>query len=145
MDRRLFFMLNRARAALYRHADNGVEQAIGVPAAQVSLLFALSKQPQASMQTLGNTLGLNNSAMTGLVQRMKANKLIERVPSEEDGRVAHLRMTSKGQLKLEQAKPLLTQLNKQLTAGFTPAEIDTVLRFLNTVHARFSQPNGDTE
>ena len=63
MDRRLFFMLNRARAVLYRHADSGVEQAIGVPAAQVSLLFALDKFPQASMQELGEVLGLNSSAM----------------------------------------------------------------------------------
>jgi len=46
MDRRLFFMLNRARAVLYRYADKGVEEAIGVPAAQVSLLFALDKLPR---------------------------------------------------------------------------------------------------
>ena len=84
MDRRLFFMLNRARAVLYRYADSGVEQAIGVPAAQVSLLFALDKFPQSSMQELGEVLGLNSSAMTGLVHRMKTSKLIERVVSTED-------------------------------------------------------------
>lgn len=145
MDRRLFFMLNRARAVLYRHADSGVEQAIGVPAAQVSLLFALAKNPNASMQELGALLGLNSSAMTGLVQRMKASKLIQRVVSKEDGRIAHLQMTAKGQQKLEQAKPLLSELNKQLTQGFTPEEIDTVLRFLNTVHQRFSKSQGDIE
>ncbi|MCE2744385.1 MAG: MarR family winged helix-turn-helix transcriptional regulator [Burkholderiales bacterium] len=145
MDRRLFFMLNRARAVLYRYADKGVEEAIGVPAAQVSLLFALDKLPQASMQQLGEALGLNNSAMTGLVQRMKTNKLIERVVSQEDARVAHLRMTSKGRDKMNAAKPLLSSLNKQLIEGFSTDEINTVLKFLNTVHARFSQTTGDTE
>lgn len=145
MNRRLFFMLNRARAVLYRHADSGVEQAIGVPAAQVSLLFALDKFPQASMQELGEVLGLNSSAMTGLVQRMKTAKLIERVISQEDARVAHLRMTNKGRDKMQAAKPLLVKLNKQLIEGFTTEEINTVLKFLNTVHTRFSQPKGDTE
>lgn len=143
MDKRLFFMLNRARAVLYRYADSHVEQAIGVPAAQVSLLFALAKNPGLPMQQLGVMLGLNSSAMTGLVQRMKAAKLIQRVVSKEDGRIAHLQMTSKGQQKLEQAKPLLAQLNKELTAGFSPQEIDTVLKFLNTVHSRFSSTQGD--
>ena len=132
MDRRLFFMLNRARAVLYRHADSGVEQAIGVPAAQVSLLFALDKFPHASMQELGEVLGLNSSAMTGLVSR-------------EDARVAHLRMTNKGRDKMQAAKPLLVKLNKQLVEGFTTEEIDTVLKFLNAVHMRFSQPKGDPE
>lgn len=145
MDRRLFFMLNRARAVLYRHADSGVEQAIGVPAAQVSLLFALEKFPNASMQELGEVLGLNSSAMTGLVQRMKTAKLIERVVSREDARVAHLRMSNKGRDKMNSAKPLLAKLNKQLTDGFTPEEINTVLKFLNTVHTRFSHPQGDRE
>ncbi|WP_370262656.1 MarR family winged helix-turn-helix transcriptional regulator [Limnobacter sp.] len=145
MDRRLFFMLNRARAALHRHVDNQAEQLIGVPVAQISLLFALAKQPRASMQTLGATLGLNSSAMTGLVQRMQNSGLLERVPSEEDARVAHLRLTPTGEQKLAQAKPLLTKLNKQLQAGFTAEEIDTVLRFLNTVHTRFAQPHGDHE
>ena len=145
MDRRLFFMLNRARAVLYRHADSGVEQAIGVPAAQVSVLFALDKFPQASMQELGEVLGLNSSAMTGLVQRMKVAKLIERVVSQEDGRVAHLRMTNKGKDKMNAAKPLLAKLNQQLVEGFSADEINTVLKFLNTVHTRFSQPKGDIE
>ena len=145
MDRRLFFMLNRARAVLYRYADSGVEQAIGVPAAQVSLLFALDKNPQTSMQELGDVLGLNSSAMTGLVQRMKIAKLIERVVSKEDARVAHLRMTSKGRDKMAAAKPLLATLNKQLVEGFSTDEINTVLKFLNTVHTRFSHSKGDTE
>mgnify|MGYP006143700485 CR=1 FL=1 len=145
MDRRLFFMLNRARAVLYRYADSGVEQAIGVPAAQISLLFALDKYPQASMQELGEVLGLNSSAMTGLVQRMKVAKLIERVVSKEDARVAHLRMTSKGRDKMTAAKPLLATLNKQLVEGFSTDEINTVLKFLNTVHTRFSNSKGDTE
>jgi len=97
------------------------------------------------MQELGEVLGLNSSAMTGLVQRMKTAKLIERVVSQEDGRVAHLRMTNKGRDKMQAAKPLLVKLNKQLVEGFTTEEIDTVLKFLNTVHTRFSQPKGDTE
>lgn len=145
MDRRLFFMLNRTRAVLYRYVDSEVEQSIGVPAAQVSLLFALAKHPQAPMQELGLLLGLNNSAMTGLVQRMKAARLVQRVVSKTDARVAHLKMTAKGQQKLEQAKPMLAQLNKQLLEGFTSAEIDTVLKFLNTTHQRFLHSKGDTE
>ena len=43
------------------------------------------------------------------------------------------------------AKPLLAKLNKQLVEGFSADEITTVLKFLNTVHTRFSHPKGDTE
>lgn len=138
MDKRLFFMLNRARSVLYRYADSHVDRAIGVPAAQVSVLFALEKMRNVTMQDLGRTLGLNNSAMTGLVQRMGEAGLVERVQSPTDARAAQLLMTPLGLEKLQQAKPLLGKLNTQLAEGFNKEELDTVVRFLNTVVERFS-------
>lgn len=138
MDKRLFFMMNRARSVLYRYADTGIEKAIGVPAAQVSVLFALEKAGNVPMQSLGRVLGLNNSAMTGLVQRMRDAGLVDRVQSPSDARAAHLIITALGHTKLQQAKPLLAKLNTQLAEGFSKDELDLVIRFLNTVVDRFS-------
>jgi DNA-binding MarR family transcriptional regulator len=54
-------------------------------------------------------------------------------------------MSNKGRDKMNAAKPLLAKLNKQLVEGFSADEINTVLKFLNTVHTRFAQSEGDTE
>lgn len=138
-SRRLFFHLNRARAVLYRHADTGIERAVGASAIQVSVLFALEHNPDASLQDLGRALGLNNSAMTGLVQRMQTAGLIERRPSAKDARAAVLSITPSGQAVAQQAKPLLKQLNHTLEDGFTEQELDVVLRFLKTTAQRFER------
>lgn len=46
-------------------------------------------------------------------------------------------VTAKGDALLERAKPLLRRLDGELDEGFTEAEIEVVLRFLNRTVERF--------
>jgi len=48
-----------------------------------------------------------------------------------------LYVTTRGDALLERAKPLLHRLNGELNEGFTAAEIEVVLRFLNSAVVRF--------
>jgi DNA-binding MarR family transcriptional regulator len=138
MDRRLFFLLHRAHRALSAHASTGLYEALGVSVAHLTTLMYVSKNAGCSLTTLADLLDLNKSAVTGLIQRMERAGSIRRVPNPEDGRGSLLYVTPKGDDLRDRARPLLRRLNAELAEGFTEAEMETVIRFLNTTIDRFA-------
>lgn len=137
LKRRLYFLLNRARTVLQRYADSGVTREIGVPVAQVSVLFAVEKRPGATLAELAKVIGLNNPGMTSLAQRMVDGGLLVKSTVPGDQRAWSLNMTDRGLQACAAAKPLLAKMNRQLEAGFTAEELDVVARFLEAVTQRF--------
>jgi DNA-binding MarR family transcriptional regulator len=137
VDRRLFFLLNMAQHRLYSHVDRACEEALGVSAAQLAALMYIGQSPGCAHTDVGCALQLKKPAVTGLLQRMERNGLIERRQSEQDARRSELYATSAGLAKSKEAKPYLQELNSIFTSEFEPEEIDTVLRFLNFIMQRF--------
>jgi DNA-binding MarR family transcriptional regulator len=62
---------------------------------QVRLLGIL-RDREPGMLELARYLELEKSSVSGLVDRAESRGLVERVPSESDGRAATVRMTAKG-------------------------------------------------
>jgi MarR family transcriptional regulator, organic hydroperoxide resistance regulator len=135
-DRRLFFLINRAQHAVLRLVDRRCAAELGVSSTQVGALFYLAKHDGCLHKELAAALGQNASAVTGLVGRMMEAGLLERRADATDGRATHLHLSARGRRILAAARPLLAQLNQLLTAGFTPAEIEVVARFLRATTER---------
>jgi len=131
MDKRLFFLINKARHSLTQRMDRRMSQAIDVPIAQVTALLALEVRDGCRQKELGHFLGLNKSGTTGLVGRMEKNQLITRVSDLSDARAIRVFMSAKGQTVLQKAKPIIKAANSELQEGFSDDEMDTVVRFLN--------------
>lgn len=78
---------------------------------------ALAKAEQISPQAMGATLG-----------GLEARGLIERRPDPADGRRAVMSVTAAGRRVLQDKRDARTeQLAKALAAGFTPAELETLM------------------
>jgi len=132
-DKRLFFLLNRARNATYKYMDKLMIETIEVPVAQVSALLILNINDGCLVKDLGTFLGLNKSGTTGLTDRMVKNKLIDKIADEADGRAFRIIMTQKGKGVLRKAKPIIQTENEKLQQGFNEEEMQTVIRFLNNL------------
>jgi len=137
MDKRLFFLINMAQHRMFKFADTECEERLGISVTQAAALMFIAKNEGCLQKTLSKALGLNNSAVTGLVGRMNKNGLINRKPCAEDGRASRLFISALGQEKLPQIFPLVQTINEKLTEDFTEDEIDTVARFLNSVMNNF--------
>lgn len=137
MDQRLFYLLNMARHRVYQHADHEAREQLGVGVTQLGALFLIARDPGCLQKDLAQQLNLNNPALTGLANRMEEKELIRRQPCEQDGRALRLYLTDLGSSKIQEAKPLIDQLNAALTQGFTPEEIQVVLRFLHHLLKKF--------
>ena len=68
---------------------------------QALLVIHLHTQQQPlSMGELARHLRIRNNGVVSLVNRMARQGLVRRVPSEQDSRVVHLRLTTKGETVL---------------------------------------------
>ncbi len=136
---RLFYLLNRARHALFKAADVDLIETLDITGAQLGALFVLGETPGCTLGDLAERLDLNASAVTGLSDRLERAGFIARKPSETDRRVTNLFLTPAGKDRVRAAKPLLADVNARLCEGFSEEEIALVARFLDTTVQRFSR------
>ena len=132
-DKRLFYKLNMAQRLLLKYVDRELTKRLGVPSVQVAALFYLMKHDGCLLKELSGVLMQNKSAMTTLVERMERNGLVEKKPSETDGRAANIFLTGKGQSIAGEAKPLVAEYNRCLMKHFSDADIEVIHRFLDTI------------
>ena len=137
MDKRLFFLLNRAQHKVFSHVDLVCDERFDISVTQCGVLMFIAKNPGCQAKQVATAMGLNKSALSGLLNRMEKKQLIERKACSTDARAALLYSSASGAAKLAGVKPLLAELNHALTEGFSEAEVEVILRFLNRLIERF--------
>ncbi|HVA55485.1 MAG TPA: MarR family transcriptional regulator [Gammaproteobacteria bacterium] len=64
------------------------------------VIYLRTQQQQLSMGELARHLRIRNNSAVSLVNRMARQGLVRRVPSDQDSRVVHLRLTAKSESML---------------------------------------------
>jgi DNA-binding MarR family transcriptional regulator len=94
------------RAAVRQFLRRGehVARAAGLTPQRHALLLMIKGAPdggeRATVTELSERLQLAQNTVTDLVARSEAAGLLEREPSDTDGRVVHLRLTAEGERRL---------------------------------------------
>lgn len=130
---RFVFLLNQAQRRLQRWTETRPGTWEGISTAQVGLLFLLASRNQATIGEIAQALQVAPAATTNLSKRMEASGLIERIADDDDRRVTRLRLTQLGENASEQSREMLSELNKQLSDGFSSHELAIVARWLSHV------------
>ena len=90
------------------------------------LLLMIKGAPNGSERStvteLSERLRLAQSTVTELVRRAEEAGLVQRAPSRNDGRVAHLSLTDEGERRLSQAVRNLAQERDELRVAFEHLE-----------------------
>ena len=132
-DRRLYYKLNQAQHLLSKRVNAELAYTLGIKTAQLGAVFFLIDHDGCMLKELSAGLGLNNSAITTLVIRMEEAGLLTRESCSVDGRSYRIYLTKKAKSIGQKAIPMTKELNKRMTQGFTGKEIDTVIRFLDSI------------
>ena len=130
---RIFYLLHRAHAALFRSADQALRATIGLTTTQQAVLFVLREENDLPITAIAERLRMGKSSLTGLVDRMADQELVNRTPSSDDGRSILITLTKKGEALSEQSAKPLKDINKDLLDGFSNEEQAIITRFLNHV------------
>ena len=118
------------RAALRRflRTSERVARSFGLTPQRYLLLLMIKGSPsgteQSTVTELSERLQLAQSTVTELVRRAEEAGLVEREQSQQDARVAHLRLTAEGERRLMRSFTELTSERAALAAAI--AHIDGV-------------------
>lgn len=91
---------------------------------ELLLLVKVAAAAEATVTNLAQQLAIGQSAATQLVRRAENDRLLERQLSAEDARVHQLRLTTKGQQRLEAALAELGAQRAELVRILTSAGRD---------------------
>jgi DNA-binding MarR family transcriptional regulator len=110
------------RAALrsFLRRSERVARASGLTPQRYLLLLMIKggSGERSTVTELSERLQLAQSTVTELVRRAEEVGLVEREPSRDDGRVAHLRLTDEGERRLARAFTDLAEERQQLREAF---------------------------
>lgn len=136
-DDRLIYQLSRAHYRLNSYLQKELlDKKARITQAQAGILFLLEKGP-LKMTDISKRLDIDNSAITGLVDRLEKAGLASRKTNPADRRTFLIEISPKGRTEIDRARPIIKEVNREIKAGFSDEEIESFKRVLNSLYTKF--------
>lgn len=142
-SRRLFHRLQRVAHRLQKVADRAFLDAAGVTTAQAAVLAVVDDGERVTQRDVARRLGLNESAVTTLVDRLERAGVLARGRNPADGRAWQLLVTTQGRQALQRVREPLAALNRRIGRALRSDEVASLARCLERIEAEFGDPGGD--
>jgi len=125
-------------ARVMKHALDAKLTDVGLTATQYIVLARLWTEDGISLTELGDHLSLDSPTLTGIIDRMERDGLVERKRNDGDRRVVRVYLTPKG-TELEQTiGTFAADTDNEAWRNFTDSERDEVLRSLDVIWNTFN-------
>jgi len=139
---RFYHRLQVAAHSLQKRADQALMQAAGISTAQAAVLSIVSAGDGPQQNTVAGQLGLNESAVTAMVNRLMALGLLSRARSARDARAWDLHVTDAGAAALANIQAPFAEINALIDNTFGPKDADRVAALLAVLSERLSEDQG---
>lgn len=100
---------------------------------QYGVLSCLWQKEFASPKQIAETLCLETSTISGVLDRMQKKGLIDRITNNEDRREVRVVVKEKGQLLQEPIQEIIEEVNKEVLKGFSEQEIMDLKKSLRII------------
>ncbi len=134
---RLYHRLQLAAHAMAKDSDRRMQQAAGMSTAQVAVLSVVAGGDAVPQRDVARALGVNESAVTGMVGRLERAGLLRRDRHAIDGRSHALELTAAGRQALTRSARAFTSVNETIEATLSGAEVEVVAGALERLAAAF--------
>lgn len=125
----LGYLLFQVGISMRREVDERMTE-LDLTDAQWKPLWMLKAGRADTAFELAREMGVDAGAVTRMLDRLAAKGLIERVRSETDRRVVHLRLTPEGHAAAEKIPHVLADVNNDFLRGFNKQEWQQLKEFL---------------
>jgi DNA-binding MarR family transcriptional regulator len=137
-DDRLIYLIFTAQQKLRTHLGNVMmRENVRVTQAQAGILFLLAEKDGRTMSELSRILSIDNSTLTGLVDRLEKAGLARRDASPNDRRASHVYISPEGTREMKKARSIVGRVNREITDGFTPEELASFKKILRSFFHKF--------
>jgi MarR family transcriptional regulator, organic hydroperoxide resistance regulator len=96
-------------------------------------LRALWAEDGLTQRELSQRIGTMEPTTLGAIQTMERSGLVKRVRSKDDRRKVHIHLTKKGRDLERRLMPLAVEVVEASVAGFSPEEVQQLLKFLKSI------------
>jgi len=139
-DDRLIFLLFKAQNKLKNYIRNQLAAAgVRISVVQAGILFLLKQKDGRTMTELSQILSTDNSAITGLVDRLEKSGFITRKMPLNDRRAYLICITPEGLEEIDKAKAIIRRVNEEIREGFSVEEIESFKKVVNGIFDKFGK------
>ena len=117
------FLLSTAQHNVFQYLSVKLSS-LGITPSQYSVLSCLWGRSHATPKQLAEILGIETSTVSGLLDRLQKNGLIDRIVNSEDRREVQVIATQKGRDLEKPVTVIIDDMNKEVLKTFTQDEID---------------------
>jgi len=112
------------------------ENGLGITPGQLVVLYALFKGDGVSITELSKKSYLDNSTLTGLIDRLERAHLVSRVDVPEDRRSYCIYLTDEANAIREQAIAIMQSVAKTMLAGCSEEEVRAFRKVLLNIYEK---------
>lgn len=112
---------------------------MNVTGPQGMLMGTLAHYGEMKISDLSQRLGLSNSTVSGIIDRLEKQGLVERTRSKEDRRVVYVSVTSEFRKNSEEHFKEITKMFEAMMSNATAEELDVILLGLDTLQRVFNK------
>jgi DNA-binding MarR family transcriptional regulator len=113
--------------------DEGVQ----ITPSHSTILFILEQGGLQTMTDLSQALNLDNSTVTGLIDRLERSGFVHRREYPDDRRKWGVSITSEGREEIKKAGAVIKRINGMIESGFNRGEMDSLHRVLAAFNEKF--------
>jgi DNA-binding MarR family transcriptional regulator len=123
------FHLRRAQVAAF--ADfSAATAALNLTPGLAGILVLIMHNPGLSQTALARAMGVENSTLVEVIDKLERRQLVERHPAPRDRRTHALYLSKPGQQLVRRLMPLIREHEERLLRNFTAAERQRLIAYL---------------
>lgn len=114
----------------------------GITPAQGMMIGILSTEGRMKVSEISRKMGLNNSTVSGIIDRLERQGIVERVRSEEDKRVVYISLAPDFAKVKSGMHP---RIEEMIANRASPEDFDKIITGLNTLKNLLTDRTGDDQ
>lgn len=118
---------------IFKQRMGGCFKKMNLTAPQGMLIGTLSRYGEMKVSDLSDRLGLSNSTVSGIIDRLENQGFVERTRSAEDRRVVYVNVTDMCKKNFKEQHEDINKMFQDMLNKATPEELDIIYKGLNTL------------
>lgn len=110
----------------------------GFYAGQDQIMLALAQENGQTPGQLAERIGVRPPTITKTINRLAAQGVLEKTPSKEDARQAHISLTKQGQDAIKAIEKSVRKVDRQAFRGFDKKDKKTLAKLLGRIEANLA-------
>ncbi len=137
-DDRLIFLVFTAQQKLRNYLKNELtREGLKITISQGGILALLKQNNGRTMTELSQILSIDNSTITGLIDRLEKAGFAKRNSNPNDRRVSQIFITPEGIDEVTRSVSVFKRVNEKVKSGFSSEEVEAFKKVLGSFFEKF--------